>query len=67
MTHYTKEDLELFRNGQMSVLGKIACSAHLKNCKACAELLHELEQEDQLIHDLRNSVQMYKEISESSK
>ena len=42
MTHYKKEDLELFRNGQMSVLGKIGCTAHLKSCKECAELLKEL-------------------------
>lgn len=66
MTHYTKEDLELFRNGQMSVLGKIGCAAHLKNCKECAELLKELESEDRLIHDLRNSLQIYKDITEKS-
>ena len=64
MTHYTKEDLELFRNGQMSVLGKIGCAAHLKSCKECADLLKELESEDRLIHDLRNSLQIYKEITE---
>lgn len=67
MKHYTKEELELYRNGQMSVLGKISCLSHLKNCKICAEQLDELEQEDRLIHDLRNSVQIYREISEIKK
>lgn len=32
MKHYTKEELELYRHGQMSVLGRIACSSHLKEC-----------------------------------
>ena len=66
MTHYKKEDLELFRNGQMSVLGKIGCAAHLKSCKECAELLKELESEDRLIHDLRNSLKIYKEITDNA-
>ena len=66
MTHYKKEDLELFRNGQMSVLGKIGCAAHLKCCKECAELLNELEAEDRLIHDLRKSLKIYKAITENT-
>lgn len=30
MKHYTKEDLELYRHHQLSILGRIACAAHLK-------------------------------------
>ena len=45
MKHYTKEELELYRNGKMSVLGKILCSVHLKKCKKCADLLAELTED----------------------
>ena len=63
MKHYTKEELELFRHDQMSVLGRIACSAHLKSCESCAAALHELEEEDHLIDDLRDSVRLYKNLN----
>ena len=39
MKHYTKEDLELYRHHQLSILGRIACAAHLKECP----ILHPLE------------------------
>ena len=45
MKHYTKEDLELYRHHQLSILGRIACAAHLKECPACTKLLGELEHE----------------------
>ena len=57
--HYSKEELELYRNHQMSVLGQISCSAHLKECPACAKLLKELEEDDCLLRDLRASIQIY--------
>ena len=63
MKHYTKEELELFRHDQMSVLGRIACSAHLKNCEECAALLRELEEEDRFVDDLRTSVRLYKDLN----
>ena len=60
--HYTKEDLELFRNHQMSILGRLTCQAHLKECPECAALLKELSEEDDLIRQLRASAQIYEEI-----
>ena len=63
MEHYTKEELDLFRNGGMSVLRKISCSAHLKNCPACAKLLEELNSDDQLLRDLRGSVELYQQLA----
>ena len=65
MKHYTKEELDLYRHGKMSVLGKITCAAHLKNCPECAILLQELEEDDKLIAHLRTSVQIYSDLSES--
>ena len=65
MKHYTKEELDLYRHGKMSVLGKITCAAHLKNCPECATLLQELEEDDKLIAHLRTSIQIYNDLSES--
>ena len=63
MKHYTKEELELYRNGQMSVLGRIHCAAHLKECGECAGRMEELQADDALIADLRSSVRIYRELS----
>ena len=34
MEHYTKEELDQYRNGGMSVLRKISCAAHQKIAKS---------------------------------
>lgn len=60
--HYTKEDLELYRNHQMSILGRLTCQAHLKECPECAALLKELSEDDDFIRQLRASTQIYDEI-----
>ena len=67
MEHYTKEELDQYRNGGMSVLRKISCSAHLKNCKKCAKLLKELEADDQLLRDLRGSVELFQQLAPEPK
>lgn len=63
MKHYTREELELYRNGQMSVLGRIGCSSHLKECETCSKLLEELQEDDQLIARIRSSIQLYEQLS----
>ena len=60
--HYTKEDLELYRNHQMSILGRLTCQAHLKECSDCAQLLKELSEDDDFICHLRASAQFYEAI-----
>ena len=60
MEHYTKAELDQYRSGGMSILRKIQCSAHLKKCPECAELLRELDADDQLLRDLRGSVEVYR-------
>lgn len=64
MKHYTKEELDLYRHGKMSVLSRINCTSHLKECKECAKLFEELKEDDQLLAHLRNSVQIYKDLTE---
>jgi hypothetical protein len=62
MKHYTREELELYRNGQMSVLGRITCTSHLRECTECMKLMEELKEDDKLIANLRNSVLIYQEL-----
>ena len=67
MEHYTKEELDQYRNGGMSVLRKIHCTSHLKSCETCAKLLKELEADDQLLRDLRGSVELYQQLAPQPK
>ena len=64
MKHYTKEELDLYRNGKLSILSRISCTSHLKECQECADLLEELQEDDQLLEHLRNSIQIYKDLTE---
>lgn len=66
MEHYTKEDLELYRHNEMSVLGRITCASHLKICPKCEKLLRELEDEDRFVADLRKSVKIYKDLAKKT-
>ena len=66
MKHYTKEELELYRHGQMAVLGRITCASHLKKCAECRELLKELEAEDDFVKELRSSILLYESVSKNS-
>ncbi|MBO5900176.1 MAG: hypothetical protein J6Q80_05520 [Lentisphaeria bacterium] len=59
MKHYTKEDLELYRNKEMSVLGRLSCSSHLKSCPECSALLAELEEDDKFIRNLKESIEAH--------
>ena len=61
MKHYTKEELELYRNGKMSVIGRITCASHLRECKDCSKLWEELKEDDNLVTRLRISLQTYAE------
>ena len=67
MEHYTKEELDQYRNDKMSVLRKIRCAAHVRNCPECAKLLEELNADDQLLRDLRGSVELYQQFAAEPK
>ena len=61
MKHYTKEELEQYRNGEMTVFGKMKCAAHLKECDSCATLLAELDDDTAFVGKLRDSLKRYEE------
>ena len=67
MRHYSKEELDLYRHGEMSVLGRIGCSSHLKECSACAALMEELQKEDALVAELQESIRLFGEVAEAPK
>ena len=60
--HYTKEELDLFRNQKMSILGRMACQAHLNKCPECTMLLEELAEDDKLIREIRDVKQEFESI-----
>lgn len=63
MKHYAKNELDLYRHGKMSLLARLACAAHLRECPACARILDELKSDDELIRELRGSVELFTELS----
>ena len=65
--HYTKEELELYRNKDMSLLGRLSCAAHLRECQECRSLLDELESDDAFVSELRESIKIYNEIADKPK
>ncbi len=66
MKHYTKEELEQYRNDEMTVFGKLKCAAHLKECESCATLLAELDDDAAFVDKLRESLKRYEEAARES-
>lgn len=63
--HYSKDALDMYRHGEMSVLARINCSSHLQQCKDCATRLAELEADEKLLTKLRSSVEIFRQLSET--
>ena len=66
MKHYTKEELELYRNGKMSILGRISCSSHLHECESCSKIMEDLKDDDNFVAKLRSSIRLYEELSKDA-
>lgn len=64
---YSKEELDMFRHGEMSVLSRICCKAHLKECEACQQRLAKLHEDDLLTEELQQSVKAYESFNNSCK
>ena len=62
MKHYSKEELERYRNHQMSVLKHIVCAEHLSECRLCVKRLKELEADDRFLDELRSSIRIFQEM-----
>ena len=64
MKHYSANELELYRKGKMSVLGKLQCAAHLKSCAECRMIFEKLKDEDRFIEELKYNVKIFSELAE---
>ena len=56
MRHYTTEELDRYRNGDMNMLSRISCAGHLKQCEICRNLLETLKQDDILLETVRRNI-----------
>ena len=63
MKHYSASELELYRKGKMSVLGKLQCAAHLKGCAECRKTFEKLQDEDRFIEELKYNVKVFSELA----
>ena len=53
--HYNRYELDQYRTRAMRRLQRLCCKLHLAHCPLCREELAQLEQDDWLIAELRNS------------
>ena len=64
MRHYTTEELDRYRNGDMNMLSRISCAGHLKQCEECRNLLETLKQDDILLETVRKNIARFSAASE---
>jgi len=64
MRHYTTEELDRYRNGDMNMLSRISCAGHLKQCGVCRNLLDALKQDDLLLDAVRKNLVRFSAASE---
>ena len=64
MKHYSKEELKLFRNRELSLWNQMVCRAHLKKCTGCRTLLQSLEKDNPLLNTLQESVRVLNELAD---
>ena len=62
MKHYSKEELERYRNHEMPVLKRILCAGHLTECRVCSSRLEELNADDHFLDELRSSIRIFQKI-----
>ena len=63
MKHYSKTELENFRNGDMTEVRSKKCRMHLDICEKCRNLLQELYIDDKFIDLLKRAVELFKDNS----
>ena len=51
----------MYRHHAMPGLSRIACAAHLRNCPECTAKLRELDNDDELLRELRASLRTFGE------
>jgi hypothetical protein len=57
MKHYTVDDLDRFRHGDLGPLATLRCRLHLWRCGACRQHLEGLAGDDRLLAEMRRANQ----------
>jgi predicted anti-sigma-YlaC factor YlaD len=55
MKHYTLEELDQNRHGNMGPLATLRCRIHLRRCEACRKLLGQLAEDDSFLLGVRKA------------
>lgn len=62
--HYSKEELNLYRNRELGIWNQMVCKAHLKKCAECRKVLENLEKENPLLNSLQEGVRILNELAD---
>jgi len=60
MKHYNCEELDLYRHKDMNWMSRIICRVHLYYCASCREQMSQLQHDDQLLLEIKDSINMLK-------
>lgn len=56
MHHYSENELEQFRAGDMNFFHNLLCKLHLWHCAECSKKLETLDEDELILTDLRKSM-----------
>jgi hypothetical protein len=59
MKHYTQEQLDQYKHGDMSIIGKLTCKMHLCFCQKCSDQLRTISEDDSFMSELKNAVKTF--------
>lgn len=63
MKHYTKVDLQRYEQKEMGCIQRWCCTAHLRKCQHCMQLLNEIRNENNEIASFRNQIQFIEKMN----
>lgn len=64
--HYSREQLDSYRHGDMNVFQRFLCYIHLKFCSECSNELSAVEEDDILLEDFKHSIDEFKITDDNS-
>ena len=59
MKHYTSEQLDQFKHGDMTLVQRFVCRIHLHICSDCRKQLNSIADDDSFVSELKNAVKQF--------
>lgn len=59
MKHYTQEQLDQYKHGDMNIANRLVCKLHLQFCLKCRNQYNDLSQDDTFIANLKKAVSTF--------